>query len=131
MDKQSLIDSIAYCGLVCGLCHLSAECDFCKSTANLCDRADVCHQRKCCIEKQLNGCWECSEFPCGKDMFAPPFDLRIRAFVSFIKDRGADELIECLMRNQANGIHYGLGKDYDGKTSEQEVFHLLKTGLST
>jgi len=25
MDKQALVDSIAYCGLVCGRCHLRAE----------------------------------------------------------------------------------------------------------
>ena len=130
MNKQALIDSISYCGLVCRLCHLSAECDFCKNTANLCERSAVCHQRKCCVEKNLQGCWECPEFPCGKDMFAPPFDIKIKAHVTFIKNEGTEELIDCLLRNEANGIHYGLGKDYDGKNSEEEVIHLLKTGRS-
>lgn len=130
MEKQALIDSIAYCGLVCGLCHLSAECDFCKNTANLCERSAVCFQRKCCMEKGFNGCWECTEAPCMEDMFAPPFDLRIRAFVAFIKQEGAGSLIDHLLRNQEKGLHYGLGRDYDGKSSEEEVIRLLKTGSS-
>ena len=130
MNKQALIDSIAYCGLVCGMCHLRAECDFCKDTASLCARSEVCYQRNCCIQQGLQGCWECSEFPCGKDMHAHPNDLRIRAFVAFIKAEGTETLVDCLLTNEANGIHYGKGKGYDGKSSEEEVIRLLKTGLS-
>jgi len=57
-------------------------------------------------------------------------DLRIRAFVSFIKAEGAEALIDCLLRNETHGIHYGHGRDYDSKSSEEEVIRLLKTGLS-
>lgn len=130
MDKQELVDSIAYCGLVCGMCHLSAKCDFCKNAASLCTRSDVCYQRNCCIQRGLEGCWECAQFPCGEDMHAPPHDLKIRAFVAFIKAEGVEALIDCLMRNEAEGIRYGQGRDYDGKTSEEEVIRLLQTGLS-
>jgi hypothetical protein len=63
-------------------------------------------------------------------MHAHPNDLRIRAFVAFIKAEGAETLVDCLLTNEANGIHYGKGKDYDGKSSEEEVIRLLKTGLS-
>ncbi len=128
MDKQALVDSIAYCGLVCGLCHLSAQCDGCKNTAKLCGRSAVCYQRACCIQRGLEGCWVCGEFPCGKDMHAPPHDLRIRAFVAFIKAEGKETLVDCLMRNQARGIHYGHNRDYDGLASEEQVIELLKTG---
>ena len=131
MDKQALIDSIAYCGLVCGLCHLRAECDFCRNTANLCARSDVCYQRNCCIKRGLQGCWVCPDYPCGEDMHGPPHDLRIRAFVSFIKAEGAGTLVDCLLANEARGIHYGHGRDYDGKSSEEEVIRLLKTGTSS
>jgi hypothetical protein len=129
MNKQALVKSIAYCGLVCGMCHLSAECDFCKNTARLCARSEVCFQRNCCIQKGLQGCWECADFPCDKDMFGPPHDLRIRAFVEFIKAEGTETLVECLLRNEALGIHYGKGRDYDGKSSEERVIQLLKTGF--
>ncbi len=128
MEKQQLIDSIAYCGLVCGLCHLRSECDGCKNTAKLCSRSDVCYQRNCCIQKGIQGCWECADFPCGKDMHSDTHDLRIRAFVTFIKMEGPGSLIDCLIENEERGIHYGYKKDYDGLGSEAEVIHLLKFG---
>ena len=130
MDKQALVDSIAYCGLVCGMCHLRAECDFCKNTASLCASSEVCYQRNCCIQKGLQGCWECPEFPCGKDMHGPPHDLKIRAYVAFIKAEGPEALIESLLRNEARGIRYGQGRDYDGKSSEEEVIQMLKTSVA-
>src|SRR5512138_1509398 len=101
MDRKALIDSIAYCGLVCGRCHLRESCDGCKNTASLCERSAVCYQRNCCIQKGLEGCWECDDFPCGKNMHGPSHDLRIRAFVRFIRDEGASTLIDCLLRNEA------------------------------
>ena len=63
------------------------------------------------------------------DMHSPPHDLRIRAFVAFIKAKGAETLVDCLLRNEERGIHYGHDRDYDGRGSEQEVIRLLKTGL--
>jgi hypothetical protein len=80
--------------------------------------------------KSLYTCWECAEFPCGEDMHGPSHDLRIRAFVAFIRSEGTEALVDCLLRNEADGIHYGQGRDYDGKSSEGEVIRLLKTGLS-
>ena len=99
MERQALVDSIAYCGLVCGLCHLKEECDFCKNTASLCARSEVCYQRNCCVKRDLQGCWECAGFPCGKDMHGPSHDLRIKAFIAFIKVEGAEALVDCLLKN--------------------------------
>jgi hypothetical protein len=62
-------------------------------------------------------------------MHGPSHDLRIRAFVAFIKTEGAEALVDCLLRNEADSIHYGHDKDYDGKNSEEQVIRLLKTGL--
>jgi hypothetical protein len=62
-------------------------------------------------------------------MFGPSHDLRIKAFVSFIKAEGEEALIDCLLKNEDQGIHYGKGRDYDGKSSEKEVVWLLKNGL--
>jgi hypothetical protein len=131
MDRQALIDSIAYCGLVCSKCHLAAECDGCKQTAKMCARSGRCYQRNCCLRKGIQGCWECAEFPCGQDVHGPSHDLRIRAFVAFIKAEGAEALIDCLLRNEARGIYYGLRRDYDGKSNEEQVIRLLKTGRLT
>ena len=131
MERQTLIDSIAYCGLVCGLCHLRDQCDGCKNTARLCQRSAVCVQRRCCLEKGLAGCWQCAEFPCGQDMHGPGHDPRIRAFVAFIQTEGADRLIDCLLGNEARGVHYGHGRDYDGLSSQEAVWELLREGLAT
>lgn len=127
MDKQELAASIAYCGLVCGMCHLRFECDGCKNSAKLCDRSEICYQRICCLQRGLQGCWECPEFPCGRDMHGPPHDLRIKAFVTFIRHEGAEMLADCLLKNQAAGIHYGHNRDYDGLPSEEDVIKLLKS----
>jgi hypothetical protein len=63
-------------------------------------------------------------------MHGPPHDVRVRAFVAFVKAEGTEALVDCLLRNEAAGIHYGKGRDYDGKGSEEAVIRLLKTGLS-
>jgi hypothetical protein len=61
----------------------------------------------------------------------PPHDLKIRAHVAFIKAEGAEALVDCLVRNEAAGIHYGQGRDYDGRDSEEDVIRLLKSGRSS
>ncbi|NCF68338.1 MAG: DUF3795 domain-containing protein [Chloroflexi bacterium] len=69
---------------------MRAECDGCKNPASLWGRSEVCYQRNCCLGSGFQGCWECTDFPCGKDMHGPPHDLRIMAFVTFIKTKGAE-----------------------------------------
>jgi hypothetical protein len=63
-------------------------------------------------------------------MHGPLYDLKIRAYVFFIQAEGTEVLIDCLLRNEAAGIHYGEGKDYDGLASEYDVIRLLETGRS-
>ena len=38
--------------------------------------------------------------------------------------------LSTVLRNEADGIHYGHGRDYDGRSSEEQVIRLLKTGFS-
>jgi len=59
MDKQALINSFACCGLVCSMCHLRAECDFCKTAASLCARSEVCYQRSCCMQSSTGALGAC------------------------------------------------------------------------
>lgn len=124
-------DSIAYCGLICRLCHLKDTCSGCKSKNNCCGRhlsECGCYQYNCCVEKKLNGCWECKDFSCGMDMFSDSHDVRLRAFVQCAKKEGVDKLAEYILRNERNGIHYGYQKDYDSLGSEEAVLKLLRTG---
>lgn len=126
-----LKDSIGYCGLVCTLCHLADSCGGCKSTQNSCGRylsEGGCHQYNCCVERGLNGCWECADFNCGQDMFSDSHDVRLRAFVHCAKEEGLEKLAEYVLRNQLNGVEYGHQKDYDGLDSEETVLRLLRTG---
>jgi hypothetical protein len=58
-------------------------------------------------------------------MHSPPHDLRIRAFVTFIRTEGAETLIDCLLKNGGQGIFYGHNRDYDGRKSEEEVILLV------
>jgi hypothetical protein len=130
MTANEVAKSIGYCGLVCSFCHLNNTCDGCKSVKNCCGRhlsEKGCYQYNCCVAKGIQGCWECKDFCCGKDMFSESHDIRLRAFVRCAKEEGVEKLAEYVLRNQQNGIKYGHKKDYDGLGSEEAVLKLLRT----
>lgn len=130
-EVEAIAKNIGYCGLVCNLCHLAGSCGGCKSVNNQCARhlsESGCYQYNCCVTKGINGCWECEDYCCGKDMFSDSHDIRLRAFVRFAKEEGIEKLAECLWNNQQHGIRYGYKKDYDGLGSEEAVLKLLRTG---
>jgi hypothetical protein len=64
LTTPDLTRTIAYCGLVCGICvHAAPEhegCLGCRGGGG--DKQ--CYQRRCCESNGLLGCWECEEFPC-------------------------------------------------------------------
>ncbi|HYF81545.1 MAG TPA: DUF3795 domain-containing protein [Clostridia bacterium] len=131
MIIKEVAESIGYCGLVCKLCHVADKCSGCKSENNCCGRHlsdSGCYQYNCCINKGINGCWECDDFPCDEDMFSESHDIRLRAFISCAKEEGIEKLIEYILANQQEGIFYGYQKDYDGLGSEEAVLRLLRTG---
>lgn len=131
MDIHEISSHIGYCGLLCKLCHLAEHCDGCKSDKNCCGKylsEDGCYQYHCCVSKKLNGCWECDDFPCDKDMFSDSHDIRLRAFVRCAKEEGLEKLAEYVTLNQQRGIMYGYNKDYDNLDSEETVLNLLRTG---
>lgn len=130
MNKKQIADSVAYCGLLCFLCQPAHVCS-CR-TDNHCGKRlspDGCFQYTCCTAKGLNGCWECPNAPCGKDMLAEG-KVKIRAFVTCIKEDGLDRFSEYIVRNADNGVVYhrdGILGDYDLE-SEADVLKLLRTG---
>ncbi len=132
MDKAVLISSVAYCGLVCRLCHLANECDGCKETANKCsahaEREKGCFHRDCCIRQGLKGCWECPEFPCQEQMFAGPTRGELIGFCRFIREEGLESFIDALLANEQKGLPYG--KLSYGDKTEAEVVAMLQAGLS-
>lgn len=117
---------IAYCGLACCICSENGSCPGCKQ--NGCAAYAECANYGCVTGRELEGCWECREFPCGRGLLQKP---KARAFAAFAKEHGVERLMDCLERNQRAGIvyHYpgGFTGDYDLPT-EEEVLDLLENG---
>ena len=131
-EKDALAQTIAPCGLICGLCSERDHCGGCRSE-NGCVRAAVCFQRKCCEDKGIKGCWKCPDFPCGQDMFSPEHDIRLQAFVRCAKEDGPKALAAYVLKNQDSDILYHRNKtahtgDYDGLGDEVAVLELLRKG---
>jgi hypothetical protein len=129
LNERELQNSIAYCGLVCKLCHLAATCNGCKAAQTNCRKylsEEGCFHRDCCVRKNIDGCWECDEFPCERDMFVGKTKGEIRGFCTCIKEEGKSKFIEYLVRNMKNGIKYGIA-GY-GSLSEKQVLDLLRRG---
>ena len=120
---KEIKDSIAYCGLVCSLCNAgkTGECKGCRG------KCDGCSIKVCAQSKKINGCWECSEFPCGEGMLK---GKRNSAFLQCAREEGLGKLAECLKKNDDKGIHYhkedGSKGDYDLLDSEEEIMQLLR-----
>lgn len=120
---EEIKNSIAYCGLVCKLCieGKSGQCTGCR------EKSSGCSIKACVLEKNINGCWECYEFPCGEGAFK---NKRIMAFIKCIKEEGIHNLAVYLKKNCDQGIEYhktdGTMGDYDILKSEAEILELLK-----
>ena len=119
---------LAYCGLACCVC---GERDTCAGCRNLgCKNMESCRHFDCCRKKGLNGCWECDEFPCG----GMHEKVRVRAFVEFIKYNGEEKMMDCLERNEKDGIVYHYpgqyNGDYDKCKTVDEVMQMLEGDLN-
>lgn len=118
---------VAYCGLACCVCSENATCAGCRNDG--CMDKEWCKSFKCCKEKGLNGCWECTEFPCDNKMLDK---LRVRTFAKFIAKYDEEKLMDILEKNELKGITYHyegqLIGDYDKFKSEEELIKFLLEG---
>ena len=124
---------IARCGLACCLCSENIKCKGCKQDGFLelpwCKNADWCENRKCVIEKNLNGCYECEPTKCCKGLYAKK--IKAKAFAEFARRFGVEELLNCLERNEQAGIVYhrnGIMGDYDEFDDLETLISFIKTG---
>lgn len=119
---------IARCGLACCVCCENADCVGCH--ADGCKDREWCENRKCTIKKGLDGCWQCTDFPCNSPMLAKP---RVRAFAEYIRKFGAERLMDKLAQNERAGVlyHYPdqLVGDYDCFTGRDEIWDAIDNGL--
>ena len=69
------IKMIAFCGTYCGVCEWKDKigCKGCKANRGIMFWGE-CDKAKCCMEKGLEHCGECSDMPCQKlrDLFDDP-----------------------------------------------------------
>ena len=119
-----LRDTVAYCGLVCGVCPGTCDC----RTNPKPEEANCC-QRACCIEKGITGCWECDEFPCDNGYFGPEnhgWRGLCVASCRCVRERGLDTFVELIVR--AHGARMDHGPYMD--RSPEEVVDILNRAAS-
>lgn len=125
MMKKEL--GIAVCGLACCICSENDICGGCHSED--CKDSAVCINRRCAKEKQMTHCFVCAA-DCHKGMLQKP---KPYAFTQFAKRYGVDHLLECLKRNEENGIIYhreGINGDYDAFDDAEALIAFIRTGIS-
>lgn len=115
---------IARCGLACCLCSKNEICSGCHS--DNCTDKDWCVNRKCCIEKGYEHCFECSK-NCHNGILAK---IKPYAFTLFAKRYGIDNLLDCLEQNEKNGVIYhrqGIIGDYDKFDDIEDLIKFIKS----
>ena len=116
---------IARCGLACCLCSENTRCAGCNSGD--CPDKDWCENRKCSIQKGLVGCYACNE-SCRKGLLGK---IKPYGFTLFIQRFGIEPLLDCLERNEMNGVIYhrvGITGDYDDFDDVEELIAFIQTG---
>lgn len=116
---------IARCGLACCLCSENVTCSGCNSGE--CPDKGWCENRKCSIDKEISHCYACSE-NCRKGLLGK---IKPYGFTLFAKQYGEDILLDCLDRNEKNGVVYhreGITGDYDDFDNVEDLSEFIRTG---
>jgi len=116
---------IARCGLACCLCSENMRCSGCDSGE--CPDTDSCENRRCSKEKGLAHCYECAQ-GCRKGLLAK---IKPYAFSCFAGKFGEEQLLDCLERNEKNGVVYhreGIVGDYDDFDDVQKLIEFIRSG---
>ena len=116
---------IGRCGLACCLCSENTHCSGCNSGE--CPGTEWCENRECSMNKSLSHCFSCTE-NCNKGLLSK---TKPYSFTVFVKRYGIEELLDCLERNEKNGIIYhreGISGDYDNFTDPEDLIRFIRTG---
>ena len=99
------VDPVAICGLSCNHCFLGKWCGGCRTEYNTCSFAiysgGICPNVKCCNEKNIDACYECSEIEtCEKGFYIPSNDgaNAAKAQSLFIRKYGKKEFLKVQTR---------------------------------
>ena len=116
---------IARCGLACCLCSENTKCNGCNSGE--CPDNDWCENKKCSLEKGIAHCYECKE-ECRKGLLSK---IKPYTFSIFAKRYGEEQLLNCLEKNEQNGVVYhreGITGDYDYFDDIDQLISFIQTG---
>lgn len=116
---------IARCGLACCLCSENDHCSGCNSGE--CPDKAWCENRRCSAERGYGHCYECGA-DCRKGLLAK---IKPLGFTEFARRFGEAELLDCLERNERNGVVYhrtGITGDYDDFDSTGDLIRFIRTG---
>lgn len=116
---------IARCGLACCLCSENIRCRGCNSGD--CPDTGRCENKRCSQENGFTHCYQC-EADCKKGLLVKikPFGFNL-----FVKRYGLEGLLDCLERNEKNGVIYhreGINGDYDDFDNVEALMEFIKTG---
>lgn len=122
------VDPVAYCGLSCNHCFLGEWCGSCRTIYNVCSFATIfedkrCPNAVCCNEKNIDGCYECSELDdCKKGFYTPDNDgaAAAKAQAMFIRKYGKKALLRVLDK---------LHERYDFAKTQELLGHDIYEGL--
>ena len=116
---------IARCGLACCLCSENGSCPGCRSDG--CGGKSWCENRRCSIEKRLDGCFDCNE-DCRRGLLAK---TKPYAFTQFARRFGCCALLDCRGRGEKEGVVYhrsGITGDYDDFDDAEALMEFIRTG---
>ena len=119
-------DPVARCGLSCNHCFLKDWCGGCRTAYNTCSDAcrypgKMCPNTSCCMEKGIDGCYECDLLSeCRKGFYEYDDVNAIKAMALFIRRYGKKELLKTLDR---------LHKEYDFEKIQEVLGNDLNEGF--
>lgn len=116
---------IARCGLACCLCSENENCGGCDSGS--CPDFDRCENRKCSLARGISHCHDCPE-DCRRGLLGK---IKPYGFTLFIKRYGMNALLDCLERNEKQGVVYhrqGYDGDYDDFDDVDALIRFIRMG---
>lgn len=116
---------IARCGLACCLCSENEHCRGCNSGD--CPDKEWCENRSCSLATGVEHCFLCGT-DCKKGLLSK---IKPYGFTVFAKRYGVETLLDCLERNEKNGVAYhrqGIIGDYDDFEDVEALIEFIRTG---
>jgi len=122
------VDPVAYCGLSCNHCFLGEWCGSCRTEYSVCSYATLFEDRRCpnavcCNDKNIDGCYECSELEdCTKGFYTPGNNGAVSAKVQamFIRKYGKKALLK---------VHDKLHERFDFAKTQEMLGQDIHEGL--